>query len=63
MYLSHLNNQPASENEYAYIATAINGLKTVTNHPVADDIYEKITVISKNNNTGMIWIFCVKRRR
>ena len=36
-----MNNQLASKDEYAYIATAINGLKTVTNNPVADDIYEK----------------------
>ena len=41
-----MNNQFASKDEYAYIATAINGLKTVTNNPVADDIYEKITAIS-----------------
>ena len=38
-----MNNQLASKDEYAYIATAINGLKTVTNNPMADDIYEKIT--------------------
>ena len=58
-----MNDQLASEDEYAYIATAINGLKTVTNNPVADDIYEKITAISKINNTGMILeFFCIKRR-
>lgn len=56
-----MNNQLASEDEYACIATAINGLKTVTNNPVADDIYEKITAISKNNNTGMILDFSVLR--
>lgn len=56
-----MNNQLASEDEYAYITTAINGLKTVTNNPVADDIYEKITVISKNRNTGMILDFSVLR--
>lgn len=56
-----MNNQLASEDEYAYIATAINGLKTVTNNPMADDIYEKITAISKNNNTGMILDFSVLR--
>lgn len=56
-----LNNQLASEDEYAYIATAINALKTVTNNPVADDIYEKITAISKNKNTGMILDFSVLR--
>ena len=54
-------DQLASEDEYAYIATAINGLKTVTNNPVADDIYEKITAISKINNTGMILDFSVLR--
>jgi predicted DNA-binding transcriptional regulator YafY len=43
------------------MATAINGLKTVTNNPVADDIYEKITAISKNGNTGMILDFSVLR--
>ena len=56
-----MNNQLASKDEYAYIATAINGLKTVTNNPVADDIYEKITAISKNSNTGMILDFSVLR--
>ena len=56
-----MNNQLASEDEYAYIATAINGLKTVTNNPLADDIYEKITAISQKNNTGMILDFSVLR--
>ena len=56
-----MNSQLASKDEYAYIVTAINGLKTVTNNPVADDIYEKITAISKNNNTGMILDFSVLR--
>lgn len=56
-----MNNQLASEDEYAYIATAINGLKTVTNNPVADHIYEKITAISKKSNTGMILDFSVLR--
>lgn len=56
-----MNNQLASKDEYAYITTAINGLKTVTNNPVADDIYEKITAISKNSNTGMILDFSVLR--
>lgn len=56
-----MNNQLASEDEYAYIATAINGLKTVTNNPVANDIYEKITALSKNSNTGMILDFSVLR--
>ena len=56
-----MNNQLASKDEYAYIATAINGLKTVTNNPVANDIYEKITAISKNSNTGMILDFSVLR--
>lgn len=56
-----MNNQLASEDEYVYIATTINGLKTVTNNPMADDIYEKITAISKNNYTGMILDFSVLR--
>lgn len=56
-----MNSQLASEDEYAYIVTAINGLKTVTNNPVADDIYEKITAISKKSNTGMILDFSVLR--
>lgn len=56
-----MNNQLATEDEYAYIATAINGLKTVTNNPVATDIYEKISSISKNSSTGMILDFSVLR--
>ncbi len=56
-----MNNQLASEDEYAYIATAINGLKTITNNPVADDLYEKITAISKNHDIGMILDFSVLR--
>lgn len=54
-----MSNQLASEDEYAYIATAINGLNTVTNNSVANDIYEKIIAISKNSNTGMILDFSV----
>lgn len=42
-----INNQLASEDEYAYFTTAINGLKAVTNNAVADDIYEKITANTK----------------
>ena len=56
-----MNNQLASKDEYAYIATAINGLKTVTNNPVADDVYEKIIAIYKNSNIGMILDFSVLR--
>lgn len=56
-----MNNQLASEDEYAYIATAINGLKTVTNHPIANHIYEKVTAISKHSNMGMILDFSVLR--
>jgi predicted DNA-binding transcriptional regulator YafY len=56
-----MNNQLASEDEYAYIATALNGLKSVTNNSVADELYEKITAISKNSNTGMILDFSVLR--
>ena len=56
-----MNHQLVSEDEYAYIATAINGLKTVTNNPLVEDIYEKITAISKNHNTGMILDFSVLR--
>ena len=56
-----MNNQLATKDEYAYIATAINGLKTVTNNPLAGEIYEKITAISKNSNTGMILDFSVLR--
>lgn len=56
-----MNDQLASEDEYAYIATAINGLKTVTNNPMADHIYEKITAISKHRDTGMILDFSVLR--
>ena len=56
-----MNNQLMSKDEYAYIVTAINGLKTVTNNPMADDIYEKITAISKSNNTGLILDFSVLR--
>ena len=56
-----MNNQLASEDEFAYIATAINGLKTVTNNSVANNIYEKITAIHNRSNTGMILDFSVLR--
>lgn len=56
-----IDHQLVSDDEYAYIATAINGLKTVTNNQMADNIYEKITAISKNRNTGMILDFSVLR--
>lgn len=56
-----MDHQLASEDEYAYIAAALKGLKTVTNHPMADDIYEKIKAMSKNKNLGMILDFSVLR--
>lgn len=56
-----MNNQLASEDEFAYMATAINGLKTLINNPVDDDIYEKITAISNRSNTGIILDFSVLR--
>ena len=56
-----MNTQLASEDEYAYIATAIQGLKTVTQSPIAEDIYEKIYAISKPGNTGIILDFSALR--
>lgn len=56
-----MNTQLVSEDEYAYIKAAVNGLKTVTNNPIAGDIYEKITAISKQSNAGMILDFSVLR--
>lgn len=56
-----MNNQLVSEDEFAYIATAVNGLKTVTNSQMASILFEKITAISNRGNTGMILDFSVLR--
>ena len=60
-----MNNQLASEDEYAYIATAINGLKTVTNaiafwkKEYQSRYYVRWAIIDKNTNCviGAIELF------
>jgi len=54
-----MNSQMISHDDFAYILTALRGLKTVTNSRQASDIFEKITAISNQADTGMILDFSV----
>ncbi len=56
-----MNNQLMSKEEFSYIATALHGLKTVTNSKHAGEIFEKISAISKTKDMGMILDFSVLR--
>lgn len=56
-----MNNQLVSKEDFAYIATALQGLKTVTNNKQASGILEKISAISKNTELGMVLDFSVLR--
>lgn len=56
-----MNNQLVSHDDFAYIATALQGLKTVTNSRRAGEIFEKITAVSNQSDTGMILDFSVLR--
>ena len=50
-----------SKEEFSYIATALQGLKTVTNSRLADEILEKIIAISNPYDTAMVLDFSVLR--
>lgn len=56
-----MNNQLISQEEFAYIATALQGLRTVTNHKRADEILDKLFALSNaGKNAGeMILDFSV----
>ena len=56
-----MNNQLVSKEDFAYIATALHGLRTVTRSKYAEEVLEKISAISKQNDTGMILDFSVLR--
>lgn len=56
-----MDNQLVLQEEFAYIATALQGLKTVTNSRCASEIFEKIAAISERGDTGMILDFSVLR--
>lgn len=56
-----MNNQLISKEDFAYIATALQGLKTVTKGRQAAEILEKISTFSSQNNTGMILDFSALR--
>ena len=56
-----MNNQLMSKEDFAYIATALQGLKTVTKDRQAAAILEKISTLSTQNDTGMILDFSVLR--
>lgn len=56
-----MNNQLASKEDYSYIATALRGLKTVTNNTQVGTALEKITAISPSENMGLILDFSVLR--
>ncbi|MEY8328797.1 YafY family protein [Lachnospiraceae bacterium 48-33] len=56
-----INNHLVSKEEFSYIATALQGLKTVTNSRLADEILEKIIAISNPYDTTMVLDFSVLR--
>lgn len=51
----------ATPNDYSYILTALKGFISATNDSKAKDIMEKITHVSKQNNTNIILDFSVLR--
>lgn len=54
-----MNNQFISQEDFAYIATALRGLGTVTNSKRANEILEKVSSVSKPDSMGMILDFSV----
>lgn len=56
-----MNNQLVSKDDFAYIVTALKGLKTVTNSRRAGEVFEKMTAISDGGDMGMILDFSVLR--
>lgn len=56
-----MNNQLVSSDDFAWIATALKGLKTVADSSRADEIFEKIKAVSGCGDTGMILDFSVLR--
>lgn len=56
-----MNNQLVSRDDFAWIATALKGLRTVTDSSRADEISEKIRAVSDCGDTGMILDFSVLR--
>lgn len=56
-----MNNQLVSRDDFAYIVTALKGLKTVTNSRRAGEVFEKMTAISDGGDMGMILDFSVLR--
>lgn len=51
----------ATPNDYSYILTALKGLVSATNDQKVKDIVEKITHVSKQNDTNIILDFSVLR--
>ena len=56
-----MNNQLMSGDDFAWIATALKGLKTVASNSRADEIVEKIRAVSDSGDTGIILDFSVLR--
>ena len=56
-----MDNQLVSKEDFAYIVTALYGLKTVTGNWMDSSIFEKIKVVSGNSNTGLVLDFSVLR--
>ncbi|MCM1037960.1 MAG: YafY family transcriptional regulator [Ruminococcus sp.] len=56
-----LNNQLVSQDESAYILTALKGLSSVSGNLHLTDIYEKFSAMSNGAQTGMILDFSVLR--
>ena len=56
-----LNNQLISQDEFAYILTALKGLSSASGGLHLSDVYEKISAMSDGAQTGMILDFSVLR--
>lgn len=56
-----MNNQLVSKDDFAYITTALYGLKTVTGNWMDSGIFEKIKAVSGNSNTGLVLDFSMLR--
>lgn len=56
-----MNNQLITQEDFTYIVTALQGLRTVTNSRRANEILEKVSSLSKQDSMGMILDFSVLR--
>ena len=58
-----MNTQTATDEEYAYMLTALKGLSTAMNHPKLAAAVEKIAALTKKKDNGLFLDFSVLRER